>query len=180
MFPKALLFHLAGESVSTGDRLDTNIEPFTADAACTIMLDFTTTANPSSGNASTWRALVSYNTSHSIYNLMVGKRSSGQSFWFTDGTTTYADIPSATPTAGRHRYLFTHEAGSTTATLYYKRDNGTLQTVTRTKTTFTASTGKLFIGGTPSTAYALPAGTINLAQVWGRILTADEIDQFFA
>jgi hypothetical protein len=175
------LYELKNQTVTRGQQYSSLVAPFAKDKACTILFDFTNTENPTSTPADRWKPIMCYDAGASLYALMIGKASSTSSnfiawFFIPSSGDAVAVYPSS-PTAGRHRIAITHNANSNSATLKYKEDNGSVVTV-NLSSTYQDSNAILNFGGAANGGHSLPAGTINLAQVWDRILTADEINTF--
>lgn len=182
-----LLFEVKNQTVTSGTRIITDVAAYKSGRSTTILLDFTNTSNPTTADAvgSTWKALGLYDTPNSRWTLNVGKSKKDgtyQKYVFsgTFSNSWSANMNASNPTAGRHRYVITHEADSPTSILRYLKGTGTPYTYTDTRAQFYASSGGLTFGVSVDNANSLPNGTISLAQVWDGILSDDEINAFFA
>ena len=154
-----------------------------ADYASTIMLDFTNTGNPTSGIASIWKAIEMWSATINAESLCIGKAYANDTLqkiaWYAHAVHGLSITGSSTAPA-RHRYCITHDANSKTATLYYKRNNDTVQTVTVTTTNFVTTQASVKFGANANDQTSLPAGTVNNAKIYNRVLSQSEIDAFFA
>ena len=180
-----LLYELKNETVTAGAVIATGIKPFVAGRACTILVDFTNTTNPTTSGAvaSVWKLLVAYSTARSLYMLLFGKSKNSGSYQkggFQESLSSAEAFSSSNPSAGRHRVAFTHEADSASATFKYRKGTGTIVSYTRTKDSFIADSTNLFIGGGVDNEASLPDGTIRLAQVWDCVLSDAEINAFLS
>lgn len=174
-------------TIITGTRIASDIKPYLPGKSCTILFDFNNTANPqtSGAAASTWSPIYLYNSEKENFAIRVGKskydatyqkyvmQGSFSSSWSAQFNQSY-------PTAGRHRYAITHEANSPSVTFRYLRGTGTPIVATITRSSFVPSENYLSFGGPADGTNSLPAGTVNLAQVWDSVLSDDEINAFFA
>lgn len=180
-----LLFERRNLVVATGDQIVTGVKPFIAGRSITILVDFLNTVNPTTTDdpASKWKLIRMYSSALSKHTLTIGKTDETTAFfkfWWYEALTA-GTVMGNTYTAANHRnrIAFTHEAGSNDAVC--RATYGTLNPVTYTRTkTFAADDTELTFGGPANSVNSLPAGTFNLIQVWDRILSADEINAFFA
>lgn len=180
-----LLYERRNLAVETGAQIDTGVKPFTVGQSITILIDFTNTENPTGEGAvaSKWKLIRIYSVALSLYTLVLGKTdraSSALKFWFYEALSAGMTMDNnLLSNLTRKRVAITHEAGSNTAYIKYKMgESGTLRSYSRTKT-FTADDTVLTFGGPAEGDHALPAGTFDLIQVWGKVLTDDEINSFF-
>ena len=177
-----LLFRRKNIEMQTGECLDTGIEILQAGLSVTVLLDYTSTNNPTSSSAK-----------GSIYKLLqmgttrevcVGKYDRANSelmyWWMPSSNKDYTTMTGVTASAGRKRIAVTHAANSNGITIYAKMGDDTLYTFTCTKT-FSATNAKLsvaYLAEETSTA-GVPNGTLNEISVYSRILSAEEIAAFF-
>ena len=171
-----LKFKIANRQVSAGDSVSTGFAAFASGVSTTILLDFTLSSRPSSGNGSNFKLIYSgtpfqygtRNTSSSTTNLYY--------YWLS--TSSYTDTGTTVAANSRYLICITHEAGSGTVYVKTKKDTGSVLEKSKSGTFAAASTVLSF--GNPNTANGLPNGTINSAKVYDRVLSASEIDAFFA
>jgi hypothetical protein len=159
----------------TGGNLDTGVALCNTDVDFSVAMDVVTTTNPSSGDASQYRLIRIIDATGSSYALAVYKNHN------TDTTLSFRfmsaisyDIGSSTP--GRHRFVITHTQGSNSATIKYRKDDGTAQTVTL-ESAFVPSTRNLVLGQS-SGVNMLPAGTLNDFIIYDHIMSAHAVDAF--
>ncbi len=182
-----LLYELKNETVTTGMRFLTEVCPYVTGKGLTLLFDFKNTANPSTSNtaASLWYPFYIYNNDTSNYSFLVGKtKVSGTYQKFVaqgDFASSWGQTmaSASSPSAKRHRYVVTHDINSPTVRLQYRGGTGSVLTYTITRPSFVpAPTGKVSFGGVEDGTHSLPAGTINLAQIWDGVLSDDEINDF--
>ena len=170
-----ILFLISNYSVTAGDTISSGIKAFDADTAVTILLDFTLTQRPASGNGATFRLIYA---DQNVF--MFGPRDAtavrAYFYWFDRGTYTDAKVDFAN--GSRYRICLTHSANSNYVYVKTKKDSGTLNSMSATKS-FSASSYVLRFGW-PNGTNGLPNGTINSAVVYNRVLSADEINNFFS
>lgn len=179
----SLLYGLYNQSVSSGDgSIDTGVTSLAQGLSTTILMDITTTANPTSSNsnASTYKLFVVYNSSSRA--LAIGKYGRSDSnmaaWWMASANSSYTTLTAATAT-GRKRIVVTHDADSNMLNIYTKINDGTVETKQLTNT-FTADNERpLFVGGNPNGVNALPSGTIDKFEVYARVWSEDERNTFF-
>ena len=185
MFKKAeevnhLKFRLENRSVTRGERIATGYYPLAEDAALTVLFDMTITDYQGSGYGRTYKLISAYNNVLNVSGIRVGKyraADSTTSVWFNSSSTYYV-IPQSWANNYRHKIAVTHEAGSDTLYVEYRREGKTAHSLTVTNT-FTADTaGQLFFGGGENNDNSLPTGVINLAEVYDVVLPAEDITSF--
>lgn len=173
-----VLWSLSNHPVSAGDSIDTEIAPFVAGLSTTILLDYDQQDYTTTSNAPGSRVMYLFTTATGSSKLAVGKNGRTTSkmyhLWMSGSAT---EIPNVDCQIGRKRIAVTHSADSGDITIYAKTGD-TLETVT-VSGTFAASNLPLLIGG-DATNYTLLAGTITEARIYNRILSAEEINAFFA
>ncbi len=177
------LFELTNTTVTRGQSFSSGVSPFKSNEPCTILIDFTNTENPTTTPADRWKLLRCYDEALNKYPVMAGKATATTAYftaWFYKAANDPAEmVIGANPEPHRHRLLFVHDANSNSATIMYKADNETISTIILSST-YSNSDAILTFGGPANGGHSLPAGTINLAQVWDRVLSTEEINAFFA
>ena len=172
--PSDLLYSLYNQAVSAGDYFSTGVQAFAADVSVTILLDFTLTSRPTSGNAANYRLI--YNGTPFQWGTRNTTATDLYYYWFN--TAGYINAGVTTTDGARYRICVTHSANSGTVYVKTKKNTGTLQSKSKSAT-FSASATTLSFGN-PNSTNGLPNGTINSAKVYNRVLTSDEINAFFA
>lgn len=179
---RGLLFHKTSIEMLAGECLDTGIEILQEDLSVTVLLDYTSTNNPTtSGSPGNIYKLLQMGTTR---ELCIGKYNGTDSelsiWWMPSSNADRSVLTGVTATPGRKRIAVIHEANSNNITVYAKMDNGTLYTFTKTKT-FSPTNKKLSVGYVASTTTqaGVPSGTLNVISVYNRILRSEEINTFF-
>lgn len=170
-----ILFEISNRSVSAGDNISTGIKAFATDANITILLDFTLTERPTSGNGSAFRLIYCENTVF-MYGARNTTAARAYYYWMSSGD--YIDAGVDFANGSRFRICVTHSANSNYVYVKTKKDSGSVSSKQRSAT-FTPSNNTLFFGW-PNNTNGMPNGTVNSAKVYNRVLTADEINDFFA
>ena len=178
----AVLYDLQNQTLTRGASFSTNINVLQADFPFTILLDITTTENPTSGTASVAKYIFEYSATLGGRGLTIGKSTAGVSslsLWWESNTA--QTITGSTVGAARRRFAITHEANSNTVNLKYKEGSGTLITTSASNTFVVETGGGLLAFGAPGEAnHCLPAGQLTLARVYGDVISSDLVDSFFA
>ena len=177
--PSPLLFSIKNVAVSAGDSINTGVKPFVSGLGITILLDFTLTSRPSSGNGADFKWIYC-----GPNVLQAGTRSATTSattlyyYWFNDNS--YMDAGVSITAGARYRICITHWADSNYVYVKHQKDNDTRKNKSTNKT-FTASNNILYFGS-PNTTNGMPNGTINSAKVYNYPFSADseEMAEFFA
>lgn len=178
-----LLFRRKNVEVEAGGCLDTGVAILQADLDVTVALDFTAASNP--GGSTDKGCLYKLLQMGTTRELCIGKYNGGSSkyscWWLPTSNSDCTEMNNTSPSVGRKRIVVSHEANANGLTVYTKMNDGTVYTHTYTKT-FAASDAKLSVGylSDEGSRGGLPDGTINEISVYSRILSADEIDAFFA
>lgn len=175
-----ILYQLKNRTVVAGETINTSINVFSSGLSVTILFDVNLITNTTSGYGRTWKFLSEYSAEASTWGLRVGKNNAAATqqtlYWYK----TQLGLGDTRTSAGRHRYIITHEADSNDVTLLYKKDNEQLLTFTQTSTFVPASANWFYIGSGANTDNALPPCVINDLTVYNRILSQAEINAFFA
>ena len=174
----SLVYNLENYSVSAGDVINTYIVPFANDYNATILLDITTTSNPTSGDGNSWLFLYAFSTAKNQLLLGLGKYATWSSSFYRAWIETYwrNDLSGTKANAGRHRIALTHEANSKHLILRYKFDNNAELSFDKVPGLdrgwyASSSSDYLYLGNPNNTpAAGLPPGTINKAQIYNTIL----------
>lgn len=168
-----VLYSLENRSFDT-EQIDTGIKLLETDHDWTIAFDANITTNPTSGNGSAYRMVVTINHDGSGYALTAGKGTSSASNFAFGFMGPYITLGS--PSTGRQRFVLTHAKNSGVVNVKYRKDTGNAVTDS-VSGTFTATSYNLKFGhGT--TTNALPKGTINKAIVYDNVITDAEINAF--
>lgn len=181
-----LLFSIENRTVTAGQRIETGVYPLKADFNLTILFDMTLSANPTQSGAvaSVWKLIRVYNDGISGEGIKIGKRSASnqnaQIWWMTTASTGAGVSNIRIDGAYRNRIAVTHEAGSDTLKVSWRKGTETRRDYTVTNTFVASSTNQLYFGQGTNGTSSLPPGTIKSAKVYDRILTAEEINAFFA
>ena len=169
----------AGEIVRT----DPPYYALAEDAAVTILLDYTLTANPATGGGRVYKMISCYNNVLARRGISVGKYSATDttlSMWWNSANSSYTRLTGASNT-GRMRIAVTHDAGSQTLYVSVKDGNGNRINNSRTTSPFTAApTAALQFGQSSGDTGLPPNCTIHSAKVYDIVLSAEEINAFFA
>ena len=179
--PSDILFELNNRSVSTGEYVDTNVKPFLSDVDCTILLDIQINANPTSSGAvaSTTQLLRVYDTSIDELSFAIGKQSRSYSTYSKKWMSlAWSGLTNSTPAVGRKRFAITHKANKVVVTIVYKMDDGSVYSWASDRNWHSID-DTLTLGGGSNIESSLPASTINLVRVYNRVLTTEEINDFF-
>lgn len=169
---------IVNRTVSAGDRISTGFAPYKADLDSTLLLDINILSSPSSGVSSKWDVLACWNGSLSGWMLQINKQTNTEQrcIW---SAASAASIPNIDATPGRYRYAITHEANSVYVTIKYKKDAGTMYTLTRNKSPFTPANNNLYLGGSANNVDSLPESVINRFEAYDIILSDAGINKFF-
>lgn len=176
------VYQLLDYSFSNG-QIRTETSPFAADKDLTILLDITTTSNPTSGSGSQIKFIQAFNLtfSNSYPLLALGKQATGSTglscTWCSDPAS-YQTLTGSTAAAGRKRFAVLHRANSTTLTIMHKMGTGATYTQTLTAESFTAGGDYLDFGGSGN--WSLSTGIINKAAIYNSILPESILNNFFA
>lgn len=175
-----LLYSLENYTTN-GSRIATGVYPLTPDFSLTILFDFNMTTNPTSGMSRIWKLIYLYNNAIPANGIVIGKRSATNTqmsaYWMSG---TQNGMAGSVTSAGRHRIAITHEAGSDTLNISYKSGSGTRINYTLTKPFVASPENQLkFGGGADKSEQSVPPGTLT-AKVYDIVLTAEEINAFFA
>lgn len=173
-----LLYSLDNYAVEAGTWINTNIIPFSEDFNLTILFDFTYTL-PSSGVGSTPYLMYVWNSQISGYTFAIRLQYTNSSVFSYVWQKVLGALANANK-GGRSRIAVTHAAGSNTINISFKKDTGTRRNYSYTQTFTPASNSKLYFGRTANGNDSLPEGTITSAKVYDKILSAAEINAFFA
>lgn len=180
-----LLYSLYNETVEAGYILDTGVAVLAQGLATTIVYDVTTTSNPNAAGQPGYihkLFLVEGGGGTRAYGIGKQTRSTSKEllWWMASSNTDYTELSNMPTTAGRKRFVLTHEANSNTVTVYYKSGTGSVYTTSKTAT-FSTSSKSFVIGGyVGQTNHGIPNGTITKLEIYNRIWTADERTAFFA
>lgn len=168
---------IVNRAVSAGDRINTGFAPYKADFASTLLLDIHIISSPTTGVSAKWVLLASWNSSLNSWMLYITKQSNTeQRFrWAAGSASPIANID-ATP--GRYRYAITHETNSQKVTIKYKKDAGTVYTITKTAV-FTPANNILYLGGSANNVDSLPESVINKFEAYNVVLSDANINKFF-
>lgn len=180
--PSDILFELLNYAVETGQSIDTGVKPFQQGVDCTILLDIQIDSNPtaSGGVASTVQLLRVYDTTQNELSFALGKQSRAYTNysrkWMSGG---WSDLQNTTTSAGRKRFAITHSANSVVAKIQHKMGNGSVESWQSDRYWHSVD-NDLYIGYGSNTTTSLASGKINLVRVYNRVLSQDEIAEFFA
>ena len=159
--------------------IDTGISIWGSGTSSTILMDFTTSSNPTSGNSSAWKIAEIWNATSAKWAISLGKYNGSSSTLQMINEDVRTSLTGTSPAAGRFRIALTHAADSNTLSMQYKKDNGSVLTFTFTET-YVATTRSIKIGGSASSVSSLPPGLINKFLIYNKIVDSDIIDEFFA
>lgn len=177
-----LVFSLENQAVSAGDSISTGFAAFADGVACTILLEFTLTERPASGNGANFKLIWCGSGAPFQY----GSRNAAAStttmyyYWLSGGA--YAMISNMSIENGaRYRVAVMHEADSGTIYVRGKKNNATSIQKNSTTKTFSASANILCFGN-PNHTQGLPIGVINSAKVYKEYYADDSdiLTEFFA
>jgi hypothetical protein len=168
---------IINRSVNAGDRINTGFAPYEADLASTLLLDIHIISSPTTGVSSKWVLLASWNGSLNNWMLHITKQSNTEQRvrWAAGSVSPLANID-ATP--GRYRYAITHETNSNNVTIKYKKDAGTVYTITKTAA-FTPANNILYLGGSENNVDSLPQSVINKFEAYNVVLSDANIGKLF-
>lgn len=175
-----LLYSLDNYSVTAGERINTDVYPFADDISCTILLDYTFT-NVTTNNAPGLfiNVMNVWNTTLGATSFTIARDSNRYSPYNCKWQGVSTAMNSA-PAGGRNRFAVTHEAGSDVVKVSFKSNTSTRRNYSYTQTFTPAPTNPLFFGGTANGTGSLAEGTITSAKVYDKVLSAAEINAFFA
>lgn len=173
------IYCLENRSVSVGDRIITDLYPFQPDFSTTILLDITTTANPTSNGSSIWKLINVHNTEKGRPILRIGKTSK----WITDQrmfwcSWTVFTLTGSKSAPGRHKYAVTHNANTKDLYVGYRYNNEARLEFQLIETFTPSSEDSLSFGYTGEET--LPPGTIHSARVYDKVLSQNELNEFFS
>ena len=174
-----LKFSVTNQTVSIGDRIATGVYPLASDYNLTILFDLDMTSNPTSGNSRLWKFIRVWDDTSNTEGIKIGKRQASNTqitVWWMSSS--YEGINGSSTTAGRYRVAVTHEAGSNTLNVSYKKGNGNRINKSYTGTFYASPTNELFFGQAENNDNSLPPGTLT-AKVYDIVLSSAEIDAFF-
>ena len=177
----SLLYHLENHATSAGDSINTGIfNTMAAGINLTVLFDMDMTMTQSGDGSACWIIRV-YNSNLDANALAIRKATSTAIKWWVlwQSSTSDYDMAGTSTTSGRYRFCVTHEANSNTVTIMIKKDSGAILTFTITRQFYSAPNVMVF-GHATQPQRGLPAGTINLAEIYNRILSSAEINAFFA
>lgn len=164
--------------------ISTGVCPLTAGLSTTIVMDITTTSNPtSSGSVASLSKLFAV-YGDDLRKLCVGKYGRSNTYlsvwWMTTDNAVYSQLSGTTAAAGRKRFVLTHEADSNNLIVYSKMGTSDIyqQTVSNTFTAYPDS--QLSISGAYNNTNQRAPGNVAKFEVYNRIWTADERGAFFA
>lgn len=179
-----VLYLVENQSVSAGDMFKSGVNYLAANFAGTILLDYTISSLPTSGNGSTIGAIAIWSNVLNNWGIRIGKATASSSAingrWMGLNNEAMGFDSFAANT--RHRFAVLHEANSPTITVYHKKGTGTIKTWSKTASEFTPivtnADGVLF-GSQENGASSLCAGTVSKAEVCYGILPQSELNAFF-
>lgn len=179
-----LLYSIENLQVTAGTQIlakTSNVSkfaPLAADKAMTILMDMDITAVASSGNGSKPLLFRIWDSPINKEGLAISKQNAGSSTFSTLWMGIRYGMSDVSTGVGRKRFAVTHEANSDAVIVSVRVGTNTRKNVTFTRTFTAAPANWLYVGG--SGAEGLPEGTINSFKYYDRILSADEINAFFA
>lgn len=174
--PSPLLFSIENVAVSAGDSISTGVKPFAADQDITILVDFTLTSRPTSGNGANFKLI--YCGSTFTWGTRNATTSTTALYFYWFSTTSYNNAGTSVTDGARYRICVTHTHASNY--VYVKTKKGTNAIENKSKSaTFSPSQIELCLGN-PNGTQGTPNGTISSCKVYNYVFSADEIADFFA
>lgn len=176
-----ILYSIENVAVATGDLISTDVNFLKADFNGTLLLDYSITSLPTSGNGSTLCIIGSWSSALNDWAIRIGKASGSNTAlngrWMGASNESMGFDALAANT--RHKFAITHEANSATIVVRHKKGTGTIKTWTKTASSFTATSTNTLLGSQANGASSLCAGTVNSCTIYDRILSQEELNAFF-